>query len=258
MGGSGRGECARVGDAPRRRPALRPLAVEQQRDGLRRRLDDVLDARAQRHLVELIGDGGQGGDGLQVDYPSRSVHVARIPNFSDDGRHGLARAERADQALGRAGIEMKSSRNGDGGTAIASPLSDPDPDIRIPAPHAPLLLVLSGPSGVGKTTLTNRLEEQGWPGHIVVTVTTRRPRPGEDDGVHYHFRTPQQFREMKSATSSGARRSPVGNWYSVPAIPVREALAAGRTSSSRSIHRAPGRFAPRRKARSLSSSRRGG
>jgi guanylate kinase len=123
---------------------------------------------------------------------------------------------------------MKSSRNGDGGTAMAGPMSDPDPDIRIPAPYAPLLLVLSGPSGVGKTTLTNRLKEQGWPGHIVVTVTTRRPRPGEEDGVHYHFRTPQQFREMKERDELLEHAEVHGNWYGVPAIPVREALAAGR------------------------------
>ncbi|MGZ3715993.1 MAG: guanylate kinase, partial [Ktedonobacterales bacterium] len=50
--------------------------------------------------------------------------------------------------------------------------------------RGPLLLVFSGPSGVGKTTVTKALVEQGWPGHIVVTATTRRPRPGEIDGVH--------------------------------------------------------------------------
>jgi guanylate kinase len=68
----------------------------------------------------------------------------------------------------------------------------------------PLLLVLSGPSGVGKTTITQELAARGWRGHIVVTATTRRPRPGEVDGVHYHF-----------------------NWYGVPATPVRAHLAAG-------------------------------
>jgi guanylate kinase len=110
---------------------------------------------------------------------------------------------------------------------MAGPISDPDPDIRIQPPYAPLLLVLSGPSGVGKTTLTNRLKEQGWPGHIVVTVTTRRPRAGEQDGVHYHFRTAQQFREMIERDELLEYAEVHGNWYGVPAIPVRERLAAG-------------------------------
>ena len=51
-------------------PAFRPLAVEQERDGLRRRLDDILDARAQRRLRQLVGDGGQGqGVGLHGRIP---------------------------------------------------------------------------------------------------------------------------------------------------------------------------------------------
>ncbi|MGH2487386.1 MAG: hypothetical protein ACRDHE_15365, partial [Ktedonobacterales bacterium] len=44
----------------------------------------------------------------------------------------------------------------------------------------PLLIVLSGPSGVGKTTITKALTEQGWPGYVLVTATTRRPRPDEN------------------------------------------------------------------------------
>jgi len=111
---------------------------------------------------------------------------------------------------------------------MTGPISDPDPDIRIQAPWAPLLIVLSGPSGVGKTTLTSRLKEQGWPGHVVVTVTTRRPREGEIAGAHYHFRTPQQFREMLERDELLEHAQVHGNWYGVPAIPVRESLAAGR------------------------------
>src|SRR5436305_10523559 len=122
---------------------------------------------------------------------------------------------------------MERSRNGDRGVTMTGPMSDPDTDIRIQAPYAPMLLVLSGPSGVGKTTLTNRLKEQGWPGLVVVTVTTRRPRPGEQDGVHYHFRTPQQFREMIERGELLEHAEVHGNWYGVPAIPVRERLAAG-------------------------------
>lgn len=93
--------------------------------------------------------------------------------------------------------------------------------------HGPLLLVLSGPSGVGKTTVTKELVEQGWPGHIVVTATTRRPRAGEIDGVHYHFRTLQQFHQMIENNELLEHAEVHGNLYGVPASDVREHLNAG-------------------------------
>jgi guanylate kinase len=89
------------------------------------------------------------------------------------------------------------------------------------------LLVLSGPSGVGKTTITQALIARGWPGHVVVTATTRRPRPGEVDGVHYHFRTAQEFQQMLQDGELLEHAEVHGNWYGVPATPVRAHLAAG-------------------------------
>jgi len=60
----------------------------------------------------------------------------------------------------------------------------------------PVLLVLAGPAGSGKSTLCDRLVKE-IPGFArVVTTTTRAPRPGEVDGVHYHFLTPEQFDEL--------------------------------------------------------------
>jgi guanylate kinase len=56
-----------------------------------------------------------------------------------------------------------------------------------------VLLVLAGPAGSGKTTLCNRLVAEVPGFERVVTTTTRPPRPGEVDGVHYHFLTPEQF-----------------------------------------------------------------
>lgn len=98
---------------------------------------------------------------------------------------------------------------------------------RLAAPPPPILVVLSGPSGVGKTTLTKRLVERGWPGHVMVTVTTRRPRPGEVDGVHYHFRTAEQFHEMIERGELLEHAEVHGAWYGVPAPMARERLAAG-------------------------------
>ncbi|HEX6799964.1 MAG TPA: guanylate kinase [Ktedonobacterales bacterium] len=91
-----------------------------------------------------------------------------------------------------------------------------------------LLLVLSGPSGVGKTTVTNALKAEGWPGYVVVTATTRRPREGEVDGMHYLFRTVQQFQEMVRNGELLEHAEVHGNYYGVPAAPVREQLARGR------------------------------
>ena len=64
---------------------------------------------------------------------------------------------------------------------------------------APVLLVLAGPAGSGKSTLCDRLvaEEPGFA--RVITTTTRAPRVGEVDGVHYHFLTPEQFDQKTAA-----------------------------------------------------------
>jgi guanylate kinase len=65
--------------------------------------------------------------------------------------------------------------------------------------HGPLI-ILSGPSGSGKSTLTERvLAEGGLPLHVAVSATTRPPRPGERDGVHYHFWTPERFQQEVEA-----------------------------------------------------------
>ena len=96
-----------------------------------------------------------------------------------------------------------------------------------PGLRTPLLVVFSGPSGVGKTTVTNELVRQGWGGHIVVTATTRRPRPGEVDGRDYHFRSQHDFQQMLERGDLLEHAEVHGNWYGVPATPVREKLAQG-------------------------------
>jgi guanylate kinase len=59
--------------------------------------------------------------------------------------------------------------------------------------ETPVLLVLAGPAGSGKSTLCDRLVAERPEFSRVVTTTTRAPRPGEVDGVHYHFLTPAEF-----------------------------------------------------------------
>ena len=60
-------------------------------------------------------------------------------------------------------------------------------------PFTPVLLVIAGPAGSGKSTLCDRLVAEHPEFERVVTTTTRAPRPGEINGVHYHFLTPEQF-----------------------------------------------------------------
>lgn len=114
-------------------------------------------------------------------------------------------------------------------TALLSPESGSGwgRSTRVEAKYAPLLLVLSGPSGVGKTTVTKALVEQGWKGHILVTATTRRPRLGEMNGVHYNFLTVPEFQRMVEAGEFLEHAEVHGNRYGTPAKSVREKLAAG-------------------------------
>lgn len=65
----------------------------------------------------------------------------------------------------------------------------------MPDRSTPLFLVLAGPAGSGKTTLCERLVGEGLGFSRVVTTTTRAPRPGEVDGVHYHFLSSARFDE---------------------------------------------------------------
>jgi len=59
--------------------------------------------------------------------------------------------------------------------------------------NVPVLLVLAGPAGSGKSTLCDRIVKEETDFERVITTTTRAPRPGEVNGVHYHFLTPEQF-----------------------------------------------------------------
>jgi guanylate kinase len=89
----------------------------------------------------------------------------------------------------------------------------------------PLLIVVSGLSGVGKDTVLNRLRQSTHPLEFIVTVTTRPPRPNERDGIHYSFVSDSAFREMIDSDGLLEYASVYGYYYGVPADPVRKALA---------------------------------
>jgi len=91
-----------------------------------------------------------------------------------------------------------------------------------------IMLVLSSPSGAGKTTLTRNLLEQEENVALSVSVTTRARRPSEIDGVHYDFKTKQQFEGMRDSGQLLEWAEVHGNYYGTPREPVEKALSAGR------------------------------
>ena len=94
-------------------------------------------------------------------------------------------------------------------------------------PGGPLLVVLSGPSGVGKDASLNLLRTLDRPRHFVITATTRTKRPGERSGVDYIFMEPGEFREMIESGGFLECAQVYGNWYGVPREQVREGLDRG-------------------------------
>ena len=91
-----------------------------------------------------------------------------------------------------------------------------------------LMFVLSSPSGAGKTTLSRRLLESHDDLSLSVSATTRPIRPGETDGVDYHFLSEDAFREMRERGEFLESATVFGREYGTPKAPVEAALAAGR------------------------------
>src|SRR3984957_9891267 len=91
-----------------------------------------------------------------------------------------------------------------------------------------LMLVLSSPSGGGKTTLSRRLLESDPAIDLSISVTTRKPRPGEVDGSDYHFIDSARFDAMVSRDDLLEWAEVFGNRYGTPRAPVERALSAGR------------------------------
>ena len=106
---------------------------------------------------------------------------------------------------------------------------EPSPEIRqyIDRPTPALLVVLTGPSGVGKDVTLTRMRELDIPFHYVVTVTTRERRPGEVEGVHYTFVTREEHQEMNRRDELLESPEVYGNYYGVPKSEVIEPLRRG-------------------------------
>lgn len=91
-----------------------------------------------------------------------------------------------------------------------------------------LMLVLSSPSGAGKTTLSRRLLESDGEITMSVSATTRKPRPGEENGKDYHFLTTEDFGVMRNKGEFLEHAKVFDNYYGTPKGPVEDALSAGR------------------------------
>ncbi len=92
-----------------------------------------------------------------------------------------------------------------------------------------LLVILSGPSGAGKSTVVSRLLRHRDDIRFSVSATTRSPRPGEEEGVSYFFRSREEFQRMIREDAFLEYAEYVGNFYGTPSSPVDEALAQGFT-----------------------------
>ena len=91
-----------------------------------------------------------------------------------------------------------------------------------------LLLILSSPSGAGKSTLARRLMDWDPTLRFSVSATTRAPRPGEQDGREYYFKTRPEFEAMVEAGEMLEHAEVFGNLYGSPKGPVEKAMAEGR------------------------------
>jgi guanylate kinase len=91
-----------------------------------------------------------------------------------------------------------------------------------------LMLVISSPSGAGKSTIARNVLEADKAIGLSVSVTTRKRRPSEIEGVHYHFISIREFERMRDTDALLEWAEVHGNFYGTPREPVETAMAEGR------------------------------
>ena len=96
-------------------------------------------------------------------------------------------------------------------------------DPTLPAAPA-VLFIFSGPSGVGKDTIVEKLRKNNPANHYAITCTSRSPRPGEVDGVDYHFRTDAQFERLIASGELLEFATVYGHYYGTPRWEITEPL----------------------------------
>ena len=92
----------------------------------------------------------------------------------------------------------------------------------------PLVIVISGPSGVGKDAILHRMRELKSPFEYITTMTTRRQRVTEKHNVDYHFVSVDEFQELLRTDGLLEHANVYGNWYGVPKEPVKQSLSKGK------------------------------
>lgn len=95
-------------------------------------------------------------------------------------------------------------------------------------PRRGLLLILSSPSGAGKSTMARRLMDWDTSLKFSVSATTRAPRAGEENGVHYWFHSRDSFGDLVDSGGMLEHAEVFGNLYGSPRAPVESAMAEGR------------------------------
>ena len=100
-------------------------------------------------------------------------------------------------------------------------------EFNIPNPE-PLLIVISGPSGVGKDTVIQRMKERNLPFHFVVTAATRLPRPNEVNGRDYFFYSHDEFAEMIEKGELLEYAIVYNDYKGIPKAQVWDALSSGK------------------------------
>lgn len=91
-----------------------------------------------------------------------------------------------------------------------------------------LMLVISSPSGAGKSTIARTLLETDRQIGLSVSVTTRQRRPSEVEAVHYHFKSVREFERLRDSDALLEWAEVHGNFYGTPREPVEQAMAEGR------------------------------